>query len=99
MKTRSRTKQGDTIDLLSDPEDEDGESRSQVTEQIETHQRENPKQIGDIGYTFQKYFNAGWFTGTVVEIRHGAGKKILAVKVCLSEIMNSYRFLLMAKNC
>jgi hypothetical protein len=30
--------------------------------------------IGDVGYTFRKKFDAGWFTGKVVEIRPGAGE-------------------------
>jgi hypothetical protein len=33
--------------------------------------------IGDVGYTFRKQFHAGWFTGRVVKIRHGAGKVIV----------------------
>ena len=30
--------------------------------------------IGEVGYTFRKEFDAGWFTGTVREIRKGAGE-------------------------
>jgi hypothetical protein len=30
--------------------------------------------VGDVGYTFRKEFNAGWFRGVVVEIREGAGE-------------------------
>jgi len=30
--------------------------------------------VGDVGYTFRKEFNAGWFHGVVVEIRPGAGE-------------------------
>ena len=30
--------------------------------------------VGDVGYTFRKEFNDGWFHGVVVEIRPGAGE-------------------------
>jgi hypothetical protein len=30
--------------------------------------------IGEVGYTFRKKFDAGWYTGRVVEIRPGAGE-------------------------
>jgi hypothetical protein len=30
------------------------------------------KRIGDVGYTFRKRFDEGWFTGEVVKIRPGA---------------------------
>lgn len=32
------------------------------------------KKIGDIGYTFRKKFDEGWFEGTVTKIRKGAGE-------------------------
>lgn len=32
------------------------------------------EKIGDVGYTFQKYFDVGWYNGKVVEIRLGAGR-------------------------
>ncbi len=30
--------------------------------------------VGDVGYTFRKEFDAGWFRGVVVKIRPGAGE-------------------------
>lgn len=30
--------------------------------------------VGDVGYTFRKEFDDGWFHGVVVEIRPGAGE-------------------------
>ena len=35
---------------------------------------EQELKIGDIGYKFRKKFDEGWFTGSVVSIRPGAGK-------------------------
>ena len=32
------------------------------------------KKIGDVGYTFRKKFDEGWFEGTVAKIRKGAGE-------------------------
>ena len=33
--------------------------------------------VGDVGYTFRKQFEDGWYSGEVIKIRHGAGKFIL----------------------
>lgn len=66
MQTRSKAKLGDTIDLLSD---EDPISPEECN-----HSGIRDHQIGDVGYTFEKRFNTGWFTGKVVEIRPGAGE-------------------------
>ena len=30
--------------------------------------------VGDVGYTFRKQFEDGWYSGEVIKIRHGAGE-------------------------
>lgn len=74
VKTRSRTRLGDTVVLLddSDPDSNDVDTRSTCRED----EVEEPLQIGEVGYTFQKQFNQSWFTGKVIEIRYGAGEYI-----------------------
>lgn len=34
--------------------------------------------VGDVGYTFRKEFDDGWYTGKVVKIRSGAGESAVA---------------------
>ena len=71
--TRSKTRLGNTVDLIGeDAADSCADIEQQIQREIKPH-TEKPK-IGDVGYIFQKYFNEGWFTGTVVEIRPGACK-------------------------
>ena len=37
--------------------------------------------VGNVGYTFRKEFNDGWFHGVVVEIRPGAGESSRIIHV------------------
>ena len=44
--------------------------------------------IGDVGYTFRKQFNEGWFVGRVVKIRLGAGELrnfLVSLRFCLCD--------------
>jgi hypothetical protein len=70
--TRSKARLGDTVDLLYDSDTDSNDADRSSTGQ--DYEIEEPLQIGYVGYTFQKQFNQGWFTGKVIEIRHGAGQ-------------------------
>lgn len=70
---RSKITQENAVDLSGE---DTADSSSGVKDQVNTEPKHNTEEpeIGEVGYTFQKYFNQGWFTGIVVEIRPGAGK-------------------------
>lgn len=81
MKTRSRTKLGDTVDLLeveADDNDEEEPIYQDDTNPAIHHAQgeveDTQMKIGQVGYKFQKYFNDGWYTGEVVQIRPRASK-------------------------
>ena len=73
-KTRNQTRLGNTVDLSCDPNLDSDRDDAQIAEQPVQQEDTKQVQVGEVGYTFQKYFKQGWFTGTVVEIRPGAGE-------------------------
>ena len=50
--------------------DEDAISTPKMTKK----KKYTTKNIGQVGYTFRKQFEDGWYWGEVVKIRPGAGK-------------------------
>lgn len=86
-KTRSQTRLGNTVDLSCDPNLDSDQDDAQIAE----HQEDTKQvQIGEVGYTFQKYFEQGWFTGTVVEIRPGAGELWMQYCIYLLQFVLMY---------